>query len=168
MGTKILGVGAYLPSKVLTNYDLEKMVETSDEWITERTGIKERRIAENETVVEMALKAAEKAIEQAQIDKEEIELIILATLSPQLGFPATACLVQEALGLENNAMAFDISAACSGFLYGLDIADAYLKSQKKKNRPCNRGGKVIFHNRLERPQHLRSLRRRCGGRGCSL
>ena len=132
MGTKILGVGAYLPSKVLTNYDLEKMVETSDEWITERTGIKERRIAENETVVEMALKAAEKAIEQAQIDKEEIELIILATLSPQLGFPATACLVQEALGLENNAMAFDISAACSGFLYGLDIADAYLKSQKKK------------------------------------
>ncbi|MEO2153361.1 MAG: beta-ketoacyl-ACP synthase III [Aquificota bacterium] len=132
MGTKILGVGAYLPSKVLTNYDLEKMVDTSDEWITERTGIKERRIAENETVVEMALKAAEKAIEQAQIDKEEIELIILATLSPQLGFPATACLVQEALGLENNAMAFDISAACSGFLYGLDIADAYLKSQKKK------------------------------------
>ncbi len=132
MGTKIAGLGVYLPQKVLTNFDLEKMVDTSDEWITTRTGIKERRIAEDETVVDMAVEAAKGAIEAAGIDKEEIEAVILATLSPHLGFPATACLVQERLGLPPRAMSFDISAACSGFLYGLDIADAYLKSKKKK------------------------------------
>ena len=133
MGTKIEGVGFYVPSKVLTNFDLEKMVETSDQWITERTGIKERRIAgEDESVVDMAVKAAEEAIKNAGIDKAEIELLVLATLSPHLGFPATACLVQERLGLPNSATSFDISAACSGFLYGLDIADAYLKSGKKR------------------------------------
>ena len=132
MGTKILGLGVYLPQKVLTNFDLEKMVETSDEWITTRTGIKERRIAEKESVVDMATAAAREAIKKAGIDKDEIELVVLATLSPQLGFPATACLVQERLALPPSAMSFDISAACSGFLYGLDIADAYLKSKKKK------------------------------------
>ncbi len=132
MGTKIEGLGIYLPPKVLTNFDLEKMVETSDEWITTRTGIKERRIAENETVVDLAVKAAEEAIKNAAIDKDEIELLILATLSPQLGFPSTACLVQERLGLPHSAVSFDISAACSGFLYALDVADAYLKSGKKK------------------------------------
>ncbi|HIO41562.1 MAG TPA: ketoacyl-ACP synthase III [Aquifex sp.] len=132
MGTKIVGLGVYLPEKVLTNFDLEKMVDTSDEWITTRTGIKERRIAENETVVDLAVKAAEEAIANAGIEKTEIDAVVLATLSPQLGFPATACLVQERLGLPHSAMSFDISAACSGFLYGLDIADAYLKSKKKK------------------------------------
>ena len=132
MGTRIEGVGIYLPEKVLTNFDLEKMVDTSDEWITTRTGIKERRIAENESVVDLAVKAAQEAIEKAGIEKGEIELLILATLSPQLGFPATACLVQEKLGLPPSAVSFDISAACSGFLYALDIADAYLKSKKKK------------------------------------
>jgi 3-oxoacyl-[acyl-carrier-protein] synthase-3 len=132
MGTKIEGVGIYLPEKVLTNFDLEKMVDTSDEWITTRTGIKERRIAEDETVVDMAVKAAEEAIENSGISKDEIELLVLSTLSPHLGFPATACLVQERLGLPPKTMSFDISAACSGFLYGLDIADAYLKSKKKK------------------------------------
>ena len=132
MGTRIEGIGIYLPEKVLTNFDLEKMVDTSDEWITTRTGIKERRIAQDESVVDMAVKAGERAIENAGIDKEEIEAVILATLTPHLGFPATACLVQERLGLPTTAMAFDISAACSGFLYGLDIADAYLKSGKKK------------------------------------
>jgi len=132
MGTKIEGVGIYLPEKVLTNEDLERMVDTSDEWITTRTGIKERRIAENETVVDLAVRAAREAIEQSGVNPEEIELLIVATLSPQLGFPATACLVQERLGLPITAMSFDISAACSGFLYALDIADAYLKSGKKK------------------------------------
>ena len=132
MGTRIEGLGIYLPSKILTNYDLERMVDTTDEWITQRTGIKERRIAEKETVVDMAVKAAEEALNNAQIPPEEIELLIVATLSPQLGFPATACLVQERLQLPPSAMAFDISAACSGFLYALDIADAYLKSGKKK------------------------------------
>ncbi len=133
MGTRIEGIGFYVPPKVLTNFDLEKMVETSDQWITERTGIKERRIAgEDESVVDMAVKAAEEAIKNAGISKNEIELVILATLSPHLGFPATACLVQERLGLPVSAISFDISAACSGFLYGLDIADAYLKSGKKR------------------------------------
>ncbi|HIP86449.1 MAG TPA: ketoacyl-ACP synthase III [Aquifex sp.] len=132
MGTRIEGIGIYLPERVLTNLDLEKMVDTSDEWITTRTGIKERRIAQNESVVDMAVKASERAIENAGIDKGEIEAVILATLTPQLGFPATACLVQERLRLPPTAMSFDISAACSGFLYGLDIADAYLKSGKKK------------------------------------
>jgi 3-oxoacyl-[acyl-carrier-protein] synthase-3 len=132
MGTRIEGLGIYLPPKVLTNFDLEKMVDTSDEWITTRTGIKERRIAEDETVVDLATKAAEEAIRTSGIAKEEIEVLILATLSPQLGFPATACLVQERLGLPESAMAFDISAACSGFLFALDIADSYLKSGKKK------------------------------------
>ena len=132
MGTRIEGLGIYLPARILTNYDLERMVDTSDEWITQRTGIKERRIAEKETVVDMAVKAAKEALNNAQIPPEEIELLIVATLSPQLGFPATACLVQERLQLPPSAMAFDISAACSGFLYALDIADAYLKSGKKK------------------------------------
>ena len=132
MGTKIEGLGVYLPQKVLTNFDLERMVDTSDEWITTRTGIKERRIAEDETVVDMAVAAAEEAIKNSNIPKEEIDAVILATLSPHLGFPATACLVQDRLGLPPKAMSFDISAACSGFLYGLDIADAYLKSKKKR------------------------------------
>ncbi|NPB05330.1 MAG: ketoacyl-ACP synthase III [Aquificae bacterium] len=132
MGTRIEGLGVYLPSEVLTNFDLEKMVDTSDEWITQRTGIKERRIARSESVVDMATAAAEEAIRNAGVNKEEIELVVLATLSPELGFPATACLVQERLGLPPSAMAFDVSAACSGFLYALDVADAYLKSGKKK------------------------------------
>ena len=132
MGTRIEGLGIYLPQKVLTNFDLEKMVETSDEWITQRTGIKERRIAEKETVVDMAEEAAKEAIANARIDPNEIELLVVATLSPQLGFPATACLVQERLNLPPSAVAFDISAACSGFLYALDIADAFLKSKKKR------------------------------------
>jgi len=132
MGTRIEGLGIYLPKRVLTNFDLEKMVETSDEWITQRTGIKERRIAEKETVVDMAEEAAKEAIKNARIDPNEIELLVVATLSPQLGFPATACLVQERLNLPPSAVAFDISAACSGFLYALDIADAFLKSKKKR------------------------------------
>ena len=132
MGTKIESVGIYLPPTILTNFDLEKIVDTSDEWITQRTGIKERRIAKNESVVDMAVKAAEEAIEKAKLDPTEIELLIVATLSPHLGFPATACLVQERLNLPPSAVSFDISAACSGFLYALDIADAYLKSRKKK------------------------------------
>jgi len=132
MGTRIESVGIYLPSSVLTNFDLEKMVDTSDEWITQRTGIKERRIAKKESVVDMAVAAAKEAIEKAQIEPTEVELLVVATLSPHLGFPATACLIQERLNLPPSAVSFDISAACSGFLYALDIADAYLKSRKKK------------------------------------
>lgn len=131
MGTKIIGTGIALPEKVLTNFDLEKMVDTSDEWITTRTGIKERRIAEKETVTELATSAALQAIQNAGINPEELDLIILATLTPEKRFPSTACLVQAKLGAQK-VYSFDISAACSGFIYALDVADSFIKAGKAK------------------------------------
>ena len=131
MGITIRGMGYYVPDKVLTNFDLEKMVDTSDDWITTRTGIKERRIAGSESLTDMAYRASLEALESAQIDPQEIDAIILATLTPDLGFPATACLLQARLGA-NRAYAFDISAACSGFLYGLEIASSMLSSGRAK------------------------------------
>lgn len=128
MYTKILGTGSYLPKQVRTNADLEKMVDTSDEWITTRTGIKERHIAApDETVTTMAYEAALNAIKMAQIDKNEIGLIIVATATSVNAFPSTATLLQAKLGLPD-LIAFDVSAACSGFIYALDIADKYIKS----------------------------------------
>jgi len=132
MGTKIIGTGVYLPKNILTNFDLEKMVDTSDEWITTRTGIKERRIAKEETVTYMATKAAKQALQEANLSPEDIDLIILATLTPQKRFPSTACLVQAQLKA-NRVYAFDVSAACSGFIYALDIADSFIKAKKVKN-----------------------------------
>ncbi len=124
----IVGTGFYAPKKVLTNIDLEKMVDTTDEWIRTRTGIKERRIADdNEAASDLAIEAARKAIEDSRISPQEIELVIVATLSPDYPFPSTACLVQEKLGIKN-AWAFDIEAACSGFIYALSVAEAYLKT----------------------------------------
>lgn len=128
MFTKILGTGSYLPKQIRTNADLEKMVDTSDEWITTRTGIKERHIAaDNETVTSMAYEAAIKAIDMAQIDKSEIGLIIVATASSVNAFPSSATELQAKLGL-TDLIAFDVSAACSGFIYALDIADKYVKT----------------------------------------
>ncbi len=129
MGTKILATGVYLPEKVLTNFDLEKIVDTSDEWITTRTGIKERRIAEKESVVDMAYEASRRALEGAGLSPEELDLIILATLTPEKRFPSTACLLQARLGAKG-VYSFDISAACSGFIYALDVADSFVKSGK--------------------------------------
>lgn len=118
----IAGTGSYLPEKILTNADLAKIVETSDEWIVERTGIRERRIAgEHEYTSHMAAKAAERALEQAGIAAADVELIIVATITPDTLTPATACYVQQQLGAVR-AVAFDISAACSGFLYAMKIA----------------------------------------------
>jgi 3-oxoacyl-[acyl-carrier-protein] synthase-3 len=118
----IAGTGSYLPEKVLTNADLEKMVDTSDEWITTRTGIKERRIAaDDEFSSHLATKAARPALEQAGLEPEDVELIIVATITPDTLTPATACYVQQNLGA-HRAVAFDISAACSGFLYAMKIA----------------------------------------------
>lgn len=118
----IAGTGSYLPEKILTNAELEGMVDTSDEWITSRTGIKERRIAaEGEFTSHLAAKAAERALEQAELEAGEVELIIVATITPDTLTPATACYVQQQLGA-NKAVAFDISAACSGFLYAMKIA----------------------------------------------
>ena len=128
MYTKILGTGSYLPKQIRTNADLEKMVDTSDEWITTRTGIKERRIAApDETVTSMAYEAAIKAIEMADIDKQEIGLIIVATATSVNAFPSSATELQAKLDL-GDVVAFDVSAACSGFIYALDIADKYVKS----------------------------------------
>ncbi len=130
--SKITGTGSYVPEKVLTNFDLEKMVDTSDEWITKRTGIKERYIiAEDQTVSDMAEIASRRAIEMAGIDVAKIDMIIAATFTGEYATPSVACVVQSRLGLKN-CPAFDISVGCSGFIYGLDIADTYIKNGKAK------------------------------------
>src|SRR5213075_427155 len=124
----IVGTGSYMPERRLTNADLMKIVDTSDEWITTRTGIKERRIAaKDEQTSDMAAKAALKAIEQAKISPAEIDLILVATATPDMLFPATACFVQKKIGA-TNAACLDISAACAGFLFGLEIAQQFITS----------------------------------------
>jgi len=129
---KIIGTGSYLPKKILSNHDLEKIVDTSDEWIVTRTGIKERRIAEGEFTSSMAVKAARKAIQDAGLTIDEIDFIIISTLTPDYMFPSTACLVQSKLGCKN-AAGMDIQAACTGFLYGLSLANSLVKSGAYKN-----------------------------------
>lgn len=125
---RITGTGSAVPDKVLTNHDLEKLVDTNDEWITTRTGIKQRRIAaENEYTSTLATLAARRALEVAGVSPEELDLIILGTVTPDFPFPATSCIIQQALGA-HRAAAFDLSAACSGFIYGLNMAEAYIKS----------------------------------------
>ena len=125
----ISAVGSYVPEKVLTNADLEKRIDTTDEWITTRTGIKERRIADDdEHTSDMAAHAAQRALERAKVDPAEVDLIILATITPDMPFPATACLVQEKIGA-HNAAAFDIEAACSGFVYALEIGQQFIMSR---------------------------------------
>src|SRR5713226_221004 len=124
----IIGTGSYVPEKILTNADLSRIVDTSDEWITTRTGIKERRIAaKDENTSDMASKAALKAIEQAKISATEINLILVATATPDMLFPATACFVQKKIGAKN-AACLDISAACAGFLFGIEIAQQFITS----------------------------------------
>lgn len=124
---RIIGTGSYLPEKVLTNFDLEKMVDTNNEWITARTGIKERRIAaEGELTSDLAVEAAKRALEMANVGVEEIDLIIVGTITGDFPWPSTACLVQNKLGAQN-AAAWDVSAACSGFVYALASASKYLE-----------------------------------------
>lgn len=124
----IIGTGSYLPEKVLTNADLEKIVDTSDDWITTRTGIKERRIAApEETTSFLATRAAQRALEDAGISPETIQLIVVATFTGDMLMPATACLVQKNIGA-SHAAAFDISAACTGFVYGLSVARQFVIS----------------------------------------
>jgi len=126
--SRITGTGSYLPEKILTNFDLEKMVDTTDQWIVERTGIKERHIvAENETTADMATNAARKAMEAAGITTADIDLIIVATTTADRIFPSTACLVQDRLGIHGCA-AFDVQAVCTGFVYALSIADKFIKT----------------------------------------
>src|SRR5207245_7681006 len=124
----IIGTGSYVPKKILTNADLSRMVDTSDDWITTRTGIKERRIAaKDENTSDMATEAALKALEQAKISAKEIDLILVATATPDMMFPATACFVQKNIGA-SNAACLDISAACAGFLFALEIAQQFITS----------------------------------------
>lgn len=125
----ISGVGSYVPAKVLTNADLEKMVETSDEWITTRTGIKERHIAaENEFTSDLGAEAARRAMKMAGVTAEQIDLVIVATITPDMPFPSTACLIQNKLGA-TRAAAFDLEAACSGFIYALEIGQQFIMSR---------------------------------------
>ena len=133
MNTGIIGIGRYLPEEILTNADLEKMVDTSDEWIRTRTGIEERRIANNETnTSDMAFEAAKKAISDAGITPEEIDLILVATVTPDYPFPSVACLLQERLGAKK-AAAMDISAACAGFMYGMITAKQFIDNGAYKH-----------------------------------
>src|SRR5438309_2814609 len=125
----IIGTGSYTPEKILTNEDLSKMVDTSDEWITSRTGIKERRIAaKDEFTSDLAARAAMRAIQKAGISPTQIALTIVATITPDMPFPSTACLVQQKIGA-NRAAAFDLEAACSGFIYALEIAQQFIMSR---------------------------------------
>ncbi|MDD3025047.1 beta-ketoacyl-ACP synthase III [Aliarcobacter skirrowii] len=127
-------IGAYIPPKIMTNADFEKIIDTTDEWITRRTGIKERRLAEKEEASsDLGARAAELAIQRANISKDEIDLIICATVTPDyLCMPSTACLIASKIGI-TNVMAFDVSAACTGFVYILNIAKAFIESGLKKN-----------------------------------
>ena len=134
MYASLKSIGSYVPEKIMTNQDFEKIIDTSDEWIQKRTGIKERRIAAaDQATSDLGALAALKAIERADIDKNEIDMVICATLSPDyLCMPSTACVICEKIGI-SNVMAFDVSAACSGFVYILQIAKAFIESGAKKN-----------------------------------
>ncbi len=131
--TKISGLGSYLPEKVLTNYDLEKMVDTSHDWIVQRTGIERRHvIADGEGTSDLIVRAAQKALADAKMPIDQIDLILVATLSGDYKMPATACIVQAKLGAKN-VMSFDLNAACTGFVYGLIVADQFIKTGFYKN-----------------------------------
>ncbi|ARV44722.1 beta-ketoacyl-ACP synthase III [Bacillus inaquosorum] len=133
MKAGILGVGRYIPEKVLTNQDLEKMVETSDEWIRTRTGIEERRIAADDVYSShMAVAAAKKALEQAEVAAEDLDMILVATVTPDQAFPTVSCMIQEQLGAKK-ACAMDISAACAGFMYGVVTGKQFIESGTYKH-----------------------------------
>jgi 3-oxoacyl-[acyl-carrier-protein] synthase III len=133
MHTKIIGTGSYLPAKTLTNFDLEKIVETTHDWIVSRSGIHERHIAaDDELTSDLALHASRRAIEAAGIKAEDIDLVIVATTSPDMIFPSTACILQEKLGITNRGAAFDIQAVCAGFIFALNTADLYIRGGQAK------------------------------------
>ncbi len=131
--SKIIGTGSYLPAKVVTNTDLEKVVDTTHDWIFSRSGIVERHVAaENEFTSDLAFKASLKAIEAAGITVNDIDLIIVATTTPDQAFPSTACILQDKLGLKNGSPAFDMQAVCGGFVYALNTADMYIRGGQAK------------------------------------
>ncbi|PFJ16927.1 3-oxoacyl-ACP synthase [Bacillus cereus] len=133
MNVGILGIGRYVPEKVVTNHDLEKIMDTSDEWIRTRTGIAERRIADDTIDTSyMAVEASKKALEDAGVSGEDIDLILVATVTPDRAFPAVACVIQEAIGAKH-AAAMDLSAACAGFMYGMITAQQFIQTETYKN-----------------------------------
>lgn len=130
----IAGTGSYLPEKIITNNDIAKTVDTSDEWVYTRSGIKERRIAKSEEAAsDMALISAKRALESAKLNPEDIDLVIVTTVTPDMMFPSTACILQAKLGIRNNIPCFDVEAACSGFVYGVEVASKMMKSGYYKN-----------------------------------
>lgn len=127
--SRILGTGSYLPAHILTNADLEKLVDTNDQWIVERTGIRERHIAaEGEVTSDLATQAARAALQSAGLEPDDIDLLLVATTTPDLVFPSTACIVQSKLGMTNGRPAFDLQAVCSGFVYALSVADQFIRT----------------------------------------
>jgi len=131
--SRVIGTGSYLPGKVLTNFDLEKIVETSHDWIVSRSGIHERHIAaDDELTSDLALQASLRAIEAAGIGADEIDLVIVATTSPDQIFPSTACILQDKLGIKNRGAAFDMQAVCGGFVYAMNTADLYIRGGQAK------------------------------------
>ena len=127
--SRILGSGSYLPARILTNADLEKLIDTNDQWIVDRTGIRERHIAaEGEFTSDLATQAARAALEVAGLEVDDIDLLLVATTTPDLVFPSTACIVQSKLGMTNGRPAFDLQAVCSGFIYALSVADQFIKT----------------------------------------
>ena len=133
--SRIIGVGSYLPETVLTNADLEKLVDTSDEWIVQRVGIRERHIVgkTDETVSTMSVKAARNALAQTELSPNDIDLVVVCTATNDYLFPSAACIIQQQLGITNNSPAFDLNAACAGFIYGLSVVDQYIKSKTVRN-----------------------------------
>src|SRR3954469_4955893 len=132
-GAIIAGTGSFVPEKRLTNDDLSRMVNTNDEWITQRTGIKERRIAgPGESTATLATHAARRALDAAGLEPKDIDLVLCGTITPEMAFPSTACFVAAALGMTTTP-AFDVAAACSGFIYTLDTAAAFIKAGRYKN-----------------------------------
>jgi 3-oxoacyl-[acyl-carrier-protein] synthase-3 len=132
--SRILGTGSYLPARILTNADLEKLIDTNDQWIVDRTGIRERHIAaEGEFTSDLATQAARAALDVAGLAIDDIDLLLVATTTPDLVFPSTACIVQSKLGMTNGRPAFDLQAVCSGFVYALSVADQFIKTGAAKH-----------------------------------
>ena len=129
----VSGTGSYVPPKTVSNDDIAKVVDTSDEWIFERSGIRNRHYSETESASDMALKAAQKALADAKLAASDVDLVIVTTVTPDMLFPSTACLLQAKLGIRNNIPCFDLEAACTGFVYGMEVATSMMQSGKYKN-----------------------------------
>ena len=156
---KILAMGKCVPQQVLDNEALSHMVDTNDEWIISRTGIRQRRIAQGETVVSMAAAAARQAMERAGTSPEEIGLVLVCTFTPDLATPSAACLVQQELGLSTGVLAYDLNAACSGFIYGLVTAEALLDGMEPGKKALIIGAETHLPvGGLHRPRHLHPVR----------